>query len=276
VHLLYALLLGFDQQLAGMVVIITHEQEQPLNDLALQSADPTCFWLLLRLLLRLLQTVSESNREQLQPLIDLALQCAYNASLQGEARCRPTTMSIAIAAVATVQQYNMTADFVRLTEAVIASGSIPGSEQNIGSGDAADFEIAVDLDAAEADTSTTDMPVDTSSGDPAATSPAAADANATTSSSSSAAADGTVSTAAIGSPSKPAAAARRNSHSNAQRAGQQQQQPRRVRSPAAGSSSSRVAATAASCASCAPCDYKSFAPGEYPDSCPGYFVSDYL
>jgi hypothetical protein len=52
--------------------------------------------LLLLLLLLLLQTVSESNREQLQPLIDLALQCAYNSSIQGEARCRPTTMSIAI------------------------------------------------------------------------------------------------------------------------------------------------------------------------------------
>jgi hypothetical protein len=54
---------------------------------------------------------------------------------------------------------------------------------------------------------------------------------------------------------------------------QQQQQRRRSRSAAAGSSSRVGAAAASACASCAACDYKSYAPGEYPDSCPPYFVS---
>jgi hypothetical protein len=225
------------------------------------------------LLLLLLQTVSESNREQLQPLIDLALQCAYNSSIQGEARCRPTTMSIAIAAVATVQQYNMTDDFVRLTQSVRASGSIPATHSS--SSNAAAFEIAPDLDATTAALNANGS-ADTATTAAAADEPAAAvDANTN-------ATDSTVSTAAVAAPARPAAAkaaaGNRNSHPNAQRDGQQQQQQqqtRRARPPAAGSSSSsRVSAAASTCASCAPCDYKSYAPGDYPNSCPGYFVSD--
>jgi hypothetical protein len=60
------------------------------------------------------QAIADSNREKLQPLVDVALRCSTNATAAAtDSLCSATSLSMAIAAVAGVQQFNMSSGVLK-------------------------------------------------------------------------------------------------------------------------------------------------------------------
>lgn len=255
------------------------------------AAAGCCVLLLLLLWVLLMQAVSESNRDQLQPLIDVALQCAYNTTIQSDAKCRPTTLSIAIAAVATVQQYNMTADFVELTKSMMSTASVLGK-----GGDTVDASGAAETDARAAATAK-DVPSAATAAAPAAdvmlipspkfsatgASAAAGDSSSSGSSddinlipTGDVSADTPVSAAAVSA----APHACTDGKGTCKKHSHQRRGSKTAIAAAQAASAKKAAAKAAPAvpgdrtSGSGVCDYNSYAPGEYPpDSCPAYFVS---
>lgn len=243
------------------------------------------------------QAVSTSNREQLQPLINLAMQCSYNSTIRDQAHCLPATISIAIAAVATVQQFNMTADFVKLSKEILASGSVPLDPvptRSLGM----DIQPSASADVGPANKSSniSQDGLNSSSQDSEVDSPANTSLPDNATDSSGRSSGGKI----LRGPRGPRSARSRSYQNNTNITASDLQYPARSNSargrrskdpedlkpaPAPATASPPAAAAAANVSAVKPkqrpdvlaasgCDYHKYRPGEYPETCPPYFVSN--